>query len=490
VRYEDLVADPETVLRAVCAFLGEAFDPAMLSLEGAETFRGRGGNSSYGRHSDAHISPRSVGRYRSVLSDRELCFMQSRAGREMRRMGYAPIPVRLSSGDRLRYLVYEQPLNLIRMAIWRVLVGMSAAGPKALSRRSSGGRPEWRRAAVSSVGNRGQGHAIDRTRRQRHDGSDLHQRRRSVRQDDASGLPDLPPSDLHPGIGSTCGPTSTGSTGTWRTCNFERPGHASIQARALPQPDAQRIREEFKAGAPTYGRLFAIFQRQHAERNGKARWGDQSGLIERYADEVFAAYPEAVMLHLVRDPRDRWEAVRARWGDGHGGVGGSTARWRYSARLSARNLARYSDRYAVVRFEDLILRPEATLRAVCDLISETYSPEMLTMSGALEYRARLSRDPETAEALTGPPLDTVRGPYQAASARDVVFIESAARSEMARFDYPPAAPSLRGADRLRYPLATWPLNELRLTGWMARERLQQRAPGRIGRQPSRDKVVA
>lgn len=141
VRYEDLVADPETVLRALCVFLGEAFDPAMLSLEGAETFKGRGGNSSYGRHNEAHISPRSVGRYRSVLSDREICFLQSRASREMRRMGYAPIPIRLSGGDRLRYLVYEQPLNLIRMAVWRVLVGMSAAGPKALSRRSSGGGP-------------------------------------------------------------------------------------------------------------------------------------------------------------------------------------------------------------------------------------------------------------------------------------------------------------------------------------------------------------
>jgi len=141
VRYEDLVVDPEGVMQAVCRFLGEAFDPVMLSLEGAETFRGRGGNSSYGRHGEAHISPRSVGRFRSVLSDREVAFMQAHAGREMRRMGYPPSPVRLSIRDRLRLAIWERPLNLVRMAVWRVLVGMSAAGPKALSRRASGRGP-------------------------------------------------------------------------------------------------------------------------------------------------------------------------------------------------------------------------------------------------------------------------------------------------------------------------------------------------------------
>jgi len=276
--------------------------------------------------------------------------------------------------------------------------------------------------------------------------------------------------------------------------NFERCLAAMLRYKHVRflEPDAARIREEFKAGAPTYGRLFAIFQRQHAEREGKPRWGDQSGLVERYADEVFAAYPDAVMLHLMRDPRDRWEAVRARWGDGHGGVGGATARWRYSARLAARNVARHAARYAVVRFEDLVLQPEASLRAVCRTISETYEPEMLTMSGATDYRARLAGDAEPAGALTDPaPLDPAYvGRYRGRVSRaDVVFIESIAGIEMAQHGYRPVAAPLAGAQRIRYRLGTWPANRLRLAAWMARERLQQRAPGQVGRRPSTGKMA-
>jgi hypothetical protein len=298
-----------------------------------------------------------------------------------------------------------------------------------------------------------------------------------------------------PGIGSNMWTYFYGQHGDLADeANFERCLAAMLRYKHVRflEPDADRIREEFREGPPTYGRLFATFQRQHAEREGKRRWGDQSGLIERYADEVFAAYPDAVMLHLVRDPRDRWEAVRARWGDGHGGVGGSTARWRYSARLSARNLARYPDRYEIVRFEDLILRPEPTLRRVCEVIGESYLPEILTMRGAPEYRARLREDLETAEAKGGPaPLDPEYvGRFSGRiPAEDVAFIESTARIEMAWFDYEPAGASLDAAHRLRYLLGTWPSNRLRLAGWMARERLQQRAPGRVGRRPSRGKVA-
>src|SRR5919106_1107241 len=42
------------------------------------------------------------------------------------------------------------------------------------------------------------------------------------------------------------------------------------------QPDAERIRREFLQGAATYGRLFALFHQQNAERVGKPRWGDKS----------------------------------------------------------------------------------------------------------------------------------------------------------------------------------------------------------------------
>ena len=57
--------------------------------------------------------------------------------------------------------------------------------------------------------------------------------------------------------------------------------------------DPKRIRREFWEGQASYARLFGLIHMQNAESNGKRRWGDELGLIERYADEIFAAFPRA-----------------------------------------------------------------------------------------------------------------------------------------------------------------------------------------------------
>ena len=128
--------------------------------------------------------------------------------------------------------------------------------------------------------------------------------------------------------------------------NFERCLAAMLRYKhaLFLRPDPERIRQEFRQGEPSYGRLFALFHRHYAEREGKPRWGDQTGLIERYADEVLAAYPGAKIVHMIRDPRDRYEASLALWPKGRMRAGGATARWRYSARLAQRNLRRHPQR--------------------------------------------------------------------------------------------------------------------------------------------------
>ena len=178
--------------------------------------------------------------------------------------------------------------------------------------------------------------------------------------------------------------------------NFDRCLSAMLQYKhvAFLRPDEQRIRREFSQGEPTYARLFALFQEHHAERDGKPRWGDQTGLIERYADQIFDAYPEAKMLHMVRDPRDRYEASLALWPDGKGRAGGATARWKYSMQHAERNQKKYPQSYMPVRFEDLVINPESTLKEICDFLEEDYTRSMLTLEGAPKFRAQLDRADE------------------------------------------------------------------------------------------------
>jgi hypothetical protein len=97
VRYEDLVAEPERTVRHLCHALGERFEPAMLSIEGAERYREQRRSSG-----GIAISAAFVGAYRRALSPPVVAAIQSAAGGEMERLGYALDDVRLSAPQRIR----------------------------------------------------------------------------------------------------------------------------------------------------------------------------------------------------------------------------------------------------------------------------------------------------------------------------------------------------------------------------------------------------
>jgi len=184
-------------------------------------------------------------------------------------------------------------------------------------------------------------------------------------------------------------------------------------------PNVMQIRTEFARGDATYGRLFALFHAQHATRMGKARWGDQLGLVEAFADRIFQAYPDASVIHLIRDPRrNGWDHTYRHVGR----LGWLTARWLFSADLAARNLARYPDRYLVVRYETLAAEPEATLRRITSFVGEEYesqtldalpgqaagSPELSPNDAAAAFVERYASDRLEALGYVADPLERTR----------------------------------------------------------------------------------
>jgi hypothetical protein len=76
VRYEDLVRQPEETLRGVCAFLGLAYDEAMLSYPQDSTY--------------SAPSPERLGRWREELSPAEQALVDARVGALLLRRGYPP----------------------------------------------------------------------------------------------------------------------------------------------------------------------------------------------------------------------------------------------------------------------------------------------------------------------------------------------------------------------------------------------------------------
>jgi Sulfotransferase family len=216
-------------------------------------------------------------------------------------------------------------------------------------------------------------------------------------------------------------------------------------------PDERRVRGELANGPCTYARLFGLLHQHHAERAGKRRWGDQLGFVERFADPIFAAFPSARMVHMVRDPRHRSLRTGGRLASG-ARLGWETAMWLRSAELALRNQRLYPGGYLVLCYEAFSARPVDTAESVCSFIGERFLPPMADVLRSLQLdgRNRAARPaPITAEL----------------SAPDAAFLDRYAGCEMARFGYRSLGPLLTRRDQLAFGLATWPLNRLSMAAW-------------------------
>ena len=254
------------------------------------------------------------------------------------------------------------------------------------------------------------------------------------------------------------------------------------------QPDPERIRQEFWQGPHTYAHLFALFLRHYAERQRKPRWGAQTGLIERYADQLFAAYPDLKIIHMIRDLRDRYEASLALWPNGKGRAGGATARWLYSLNLAERHRQQYPDQYKIVRFETLVAQPEATLRDVCAFVGEGYTPEMLSMSAVPKHRNKLLHG-ETLPPGKSPVSMEYVGRFRGKiPPREIAFMQLHAGRKMQTYNYDLESLNFSWREQLNFAL-DWPSQLARMLAWQTIETVQQKLPGRFGRKPGRRMII-
>ena len=249
--------------------------------------------------------------------------------------------------------------------------------------------------------------------------------------------------------------------------NFERCLHDMTHYHKMRylHADPDRIRREFHQGEATYGRLFALLHEHNAERVGKPRWGDKSLHIEHYARSIFNEFPDAQIIQMVRDPRDRYASVRKRFGKDTPRLGASTARWLRAIRQGRANARRYPDNYRIVRYESLACEPEQTLRDICAFIGEPYDPLMLTMRGAADYHD--SGGNSSFEKLE-PGVISTRSIGRFATvltSSEIAFIQMLCGGEMTGLGYEKTSVNFGLGERIRYVTVTVPIQLVRLGGW-------------------------
>lgn len=145
----------------------------------------------------------------------------------------------------------------------------------------------------------------------------------------------------------------------------------------------------------------AVFSR-YARREDKRRWGDKTPGYVTDLDVLRDLFPACQVIHLVRDGRDVALSLRSvSWGTDH--LLRAAEDWRWKTMLGHKMGRMLGEKdYRLVRFEDLVAEPEATLRDVCDFLGEPYSGRMLTYhERASDHLPEGSRSWHT--SVLGPP---------------------------------------------------------------------------------------
>jgi O-antigen ligase len=140
--------------------------------------------------------------------------------------------------------------------------------------------------------------------------------------------------------------------------------------------------------------MFAAMMDLFAERKGKPIKGEKTPAHFQYADTLLDWFPNAKIIHMMRDPRGIFVSeFRRRQKEAQSfpykqlqSVPGlmnlyvllqTTLTWATSARNASENLVKYPGRYTVQRFEDLVRQPGEQVPALCAYLGVPFQQEML-----------------------------------------------------------------------------------------------------------------
>ena len=133
----------------------------------------------------------------------------------------------------------------------------------------------------------------------------------------------------------------------------------------------------------SYADLIQWFVKQYGQQVGKPAsdfWIDHTPSNTRYAVTLLEMFPEAKIIHIVRDGRAMAASIMdSDWGP-------KTARnaalfWAQNISFGLAAESFLSDRIVRVRYEDIVCEPEKTLTELCAFIGISYQPAMAKGGG-------------------------------------------------------------------------------------------------------------
>ena len=148
LRYEDIVTEPEISIRAICDFIGETFEPAMLSFyKDSSKYMKAEAASSFNKAATKPISAEMLDKWKKHLSSDQVAMVEAVCRKEMQEFNYAFSENSLSLSQRFEYMTKKLYWGLPqwrhrRVRHFTVKSEMFARSKKRLSKIA--GRPNGR----------------------------------------------------------------------------------------------------------------------------------------------------------------------------------------------------------------------------------------------------------------------------------------------------------------------------------------------------------
>jgi hypothetical protein len=135
---------------------------------------------------------------------------------------------------------------------------------------------------------------------------------------------------------------------------------------------------------------FETLFRRYADEHGAQRWGEKTPHHTWHISAMKRTFPDSVFVGIVRHPGATVASNMRRFGHSKGWATGHVRRY---MRELARQAGRYQRRMVLLRYEDLVLRPEQTMHELLDWLGEPWSDNVLkhheiqsTRKGRIEGR--------------------------------------------------------------------------------------------------------
>lgn len=252
----------------------------------------------------------------------------------------------------------------------------------------------------------------------------------------------------------------------WMFCEK---GHGGERLRAGKTTVDEAIARVL-AAPPTLGSIVETCFRIYADAHGKRRWGDKRPAYAGWARILFALFPDAQFVNVVRDPRGAVASqIPLGWGRPDAALASSTARWEASiGRVDDLAGRLRPDQLLDVRYESLVADPAGVLREVCAFAALPADDDVIATMITAERRGTYR--PGWHEKVSKPvSTDSVERWRERLESPQIAFVEHVTGPQFERFGYRPT-PGLDARPRKRDLAELERQRERRREKWAAQDR--------------------